>query len=134
VKKSMKGGNGWTHVTGDGIRDGDDRAVSVPALSVGLQPTSAVRHGAFRVLSVVVALEARESGGGTYDGGQSAVSQKNGGVVKDVALTFVVRLPRFDDRARNGLAARSEHATLNVHVLSLPFRRDRLSKRNCGPS
>jgi hypothetical protein len=47
-------------------------------------------------------------------------------------LTLVIRLPRLDDRARNGLAARSEHATFDIHVLALPFRRDRLSERDCG--
>jgi len=46
-------------------------------------------------------------------------------------LTLVIRLPRLDDRARNGLATRVEHATLYVHVVTLPFRRDRLSERDC---
>ena len=46
-------------------------------------------------------------------------------------LTLLVRLPCFNHRARNGLATRSEHASLDIQVLSLSFRRDRLSKRDC---
>ena len=56
--------------------------------------------------------------------------RRNGG--NRTLLTLVVRLPRLDDRARNGLAARGEHTTLDIHVLPFPFRRDRLSKRDCG--
>ena len=43
--------------------------------------------------------------------------------------TRVVHLPRLDDRAWNELAARGEHTTLEIYVLTFHFRRDRLSDR-----
>ena len=36
-------------------------------------------------------------------------------------LTLVVRLPRLNDSALDGLATRGEHTTLDIHVLPLPF-------------
>jgi len=47
-------------------------------------------------------------------------------------LTIVIRLPRLDDRALDGLAARGEHTTLDIHVVPFPFQCDRLAKRDCG--
>lgn len=44
-----------TYVSGDGVRDGNNRSVSVRALGVGPQPTTTIRYGAFLVLSVVEA-------------------------------------------------------------------------------
>ena len=34
--------------------------------------------------------------------------------------------------ARDGLAARGEDTTLDIHVLHIPFQRDRLSERDRG--
>ena len=115
-----------THIAWDGIRDGNDRAVSVPALLVRPQPTAAVGCRAFGVLSVVVALRGKEQRT-TVDSKPQKTRTKS-----KMLLTLVVRLPRLDDGARNGLAARGEHAALDIHVLSFPFRRDRLSERDCG--
>jgi hypothetical protein len=44
-----------TYISGDGIRDGDNRAVSVRALGVGPQPTTTIRYGAIGVLGIVEA-------------------------------------------------------------------------------
>ena len=44
-----------TYISGDRIRDGDNSAVSIRALGVGLQPTTTIRYGAFGVLSIVEA-------------------------------------------------------------------------------
>src|SRR5216684_1065148 len=46
-------------------------------------------------------------------------------------ITLLVRFPCLNYRTRNRLAFRSEHASLDIHILSLSFRRDRLSKRDC---
>jgi len=48
----------------------------------------------------------------------------------EMPLTSAVRLPRIDDRTWNGLSAGGEHTPLDVHVLALSFRRDRLAKRD----
>ena len=44
-----------TYISRDRIRDGNDRAVSVLALCIGSQPTTAVWYGAVRILSIVEA-------------------------------------------------------------------------------
>jgi hypothetical protein len=49
----------------------------------------------------------------------------------EVLLTFLVRLPRLNHRVHDGFASRSEHTTLDIHVLPLSFRRDRLPERDC---
>jgi len=58
--------------------------------------------------------------------------QRKPGRDRMLLLTLIVRLPRLDDRASDGLAARGEHTTLDIHVLPFPFRRDRLAERDCG--
>ena len=50
----------------------------------------------------------------------------------EARLTRAVCLPCVDDGAWNGLSASGEHASLDVHVLALSLRRDRLPNRDCG--
>jgi hypothetical protein len=45
--------NKVTHVTGDGISDGNDSAVPILAVFVGHEPTTAVWDNAIRVLGIV---------------------------------------------------------------------------------
>lgn len=51
-----------------------------------------------------------------------------------VSLTLVVRFPRLDNRTGYRRATGGAHVSLNVHVLALPLRRDRLAERDCGRS
>jgi len=45
-------------------------------------------------------------------------------------LTRAVCFPCLDDGAWNGLSASGEHASLDIHVLALSLRRDRLPNRD----
>ena len=44
-----------TYISGDRIRDGNNRAVAVRALGVGPQPATTIRYGAIGVLSIIEA-------------------------------------------------------------------------------
>ena len=55
MNKDVKSRSAKTNITRDGMRDGNDCAVSEAALCVHLQPTAAVGYGTPHELSVVVA-------------------------------------------------------------------------------
>jgi hypothetical protein len=59
------------------------------------------------------------------------VVKEEGTLMSKMLLTIAVRLPRMDDCTWNGLSAGCEHTPLDVHVLALSLRRDRLANRDC---
>jgi len=103
------------------IRDGNDGPVSAPALFVRPHPTR--ESGTWRSVTECRSRLAWEEERVIVE----RQSRRNGR-----NRTLLTLVPRLDDRAQNGLAARGEHTSIEIHVFHFPFRRDRLSEGDCG--